>query len=324
MPCARPAGRLCIAFACLLLTAWPAWAATAAAQDRPSAHGSFVAPPAGARLGFLWEARKGARHAYLLGTLHVGLASDYPPDAATERRLASVDVIALEADVTQAQRTQSALRSTAMYGDGEPGLDRRLDPGLKADCERVLEQLHLGAAAAWRMKPWMLASTLEILGASALDLSPAYATEVYLASLASRLHKPIVEIEGIEAQFALLDAPAWPQQVDFLREAVDSIASGEAMRDLKSMVQAWRSADAAAMQDYLEHLRHSDDAAERQWFERLVTARNAGMADTIDARLQDGRFYLVAVGSLHFFGPDGLIERLRARGYTVTTVPAGR
>ena len=42
------------------------------------------------------------------------------------------------------------------------------------------------------------------------------------------------------------------------------------------------------------------------------------MADTIDHLLQDRRFYLVAVGSLHFFGHDSLIQALRARGYAVT------
>jgi uncharacterized protein YbaP (TraB family) len=51
-----------------------------------------------------------------------------------------------------------------------------------------------------------------------------------------------------------------------------------------------------------------------------VTRRNADMAESIDRLLQDGHFYLVAVGSLHFFGDDGLVEQLRRRGYTVTPI----
>jgi uncharacterized protein YbaP (TraB family) len=34
--------------------------------------------------------------------------------------------------------------------------------------------------------------------------------------------------------------------------------------------------------------------------------------------LADGRTYLFAVGSLHLIGPQGLVEMLRARGFTVT------
>jgi len=293
------------------------------ALARDEAADPVAADSAGSRHGFLWEARKGARHAYLMGTLHVGLASDYPPDGATQHLLAGVDAFALEDDVSQAQRTQDAVRSLAMYPAGEPGLDGRIDAQLKADCERELGALGLPAAGAWRMKPWLLGSAMVILQASALGFSPSYATEVYLAQLARSLNRPIIELEGIEAQFALLDASPWPQQVDFLRQTVSSIRSGEAENDLRALVAAWRASDAAAMTSYLDRVRHSDDPVERLWFARLVTQRNAGMAASIERLLQDGRLYLVAVGSLHYFGDDGLVETLRKRGYTVTALPQG-
>jgi uncharacterized protein YbaP (TraB family) len=274
--------------------------------------------------GFLWEARKGERHALLMGTLHVGVASDYPPDRATEQRLSGVDVIVLEADLSQAQRTEAALRARAMYAPGEPGLDARIDAGLKADTQRLLAQVGLPAEAAWRMKPWMLGSTLVVLQAAKLGYSPADSTEAYLMSLAGSAGKPIAELEGVEAQFDLLDAPAWPQQVDFLRQAVRSIVSGEADRELRALVAAWRSSDAPAMREYLHRVANSPDPVERAQFARLITARNAGMAEKIDRLLQDGQFYLIAVGALHCFGDDGLVEVLRARGYAVTPVDPGR
>jgi len=255
-----------------------------------------------------------------MGTLHVGIASDYPPDADTQRRLSQVDVIVLEDDVSQADRSHRALRKYALYADGEPGLDRRLDAPLKAQCERTLASLGLPPAVAWRMKPWMLGTTMVVLQASALGYSPAYATEAYLAQLAGSLQRPIVELEGIEAQFAMLEAAPWTQQLEYLRQSAQSIESGEAETELRSLVDAWRASDEPAMLGYLDRVRHSADPVERQWFERLVTARNAGMASSIDRLLQDGRFYLVAVGSLHFFGEDGLVEVLKARGYTVTPV----
>jgi uncharacterized protein YbaP (TraB family) len=78
------------------------------------------------------------------------------------------------------------------------------------------------------------------------------------------------------------------------------------------------------MQEYLRRVSNSPDPVERAQFDRLVTARNASMAEKIDRLLQDGRFYLIAVGALHYFGESGLVEELRARGYTVTAIDAGR
>ena len=42
------------------------------------------------------------------------------------------------------------------------------------------------------------------------------------------------------------------------------------------------------------------------------------MIGRMQAMMADGRNYLFAVGALHLVGPRGLVEMLRARGYTVT------
>jgi uncharacterized protein YbaP (TraB family) len=309
----RP-GRFLAAGLCLLLGLW-----TAAAPAQPAA-ADTGAPAAGTRHGFLWEARKADHHALLMGTLHVGLASDYPPDPDTRRRLAAVDVIALEADISGLGGDTAALLARVQFAPDEPGLDTRIDAALKSDTQRVLQQFGLPSEAAWQMKAWMLADTLVILQASKLGFSPAYATEAYLASFAASSGKPIAELEGLEAQLELMDAQPWSEQVDALRQTVGSILDGEAERELRMLVAAWRASDSAAMLGYLQRVADSPDPAERRQFQRLVTARNAAMATRIDRLLQDGRFYLVAVGSLHFFGSDGLVQELRSRGYAVTPI----
>jgi len=292
----------------------------AAARAAPADAQNGRAPAAAAvpHRGFLWDARKGERHALLMGTLHIGEASDYPPDRSTRQRLAAVDVIALEADVSKAARAEAALRARAMLGEGEPGLDARIEAALKADTQRAMRRVGLPAERAWRMKPWMLGDTLVLMQATKLGFSPAYSTEAYLLSLAAAGGKPIAELEGIEAQFELMDAQPWSEQVDALRQVVSSILDGQAEQELRALVAAWRGSNAAAMRRYLQRVRDSSDPVERRQFERLIAARNATMADTIDHLLQDRRFYLVAVGSLHFFGHDSLIQALRARGYAVT------
>jgi len=221
-----------------------------------------------ARHGFLWEARKGDRHALLMA--------------------------------------------------GEPGLDARIGAPLRADAQRAMQQVGLPAEHAWRMKPWMLGDTLVLLQAAKLGFSRAYSTETYLTSFAAAGGKPVAELEGVQAQYDLLDAQPWPEQVEALRQVVGSILDGDAEQELRTLVAAWRASNVAAMQDYLQRVRTSSDPIERRQFERVIAARNAAMAQTIDHLLQDGRFYLVAVGSLHFFGDDSLIQALRARGYSVT------
>jgi uncharacterized protein YbaP (TraB family) len=280
--------------------------------------------------GFLWEARKGDRHTLLMGTLHFGRGesdyplgrwgSDYPLERLTQQLLFGADAIVLEAYLPQSER--AAMRARALYGQGELGLDARIDAALKADTVRALGRFGFSTEDAWRMKPWALVAKLQTLLAAQDGYSPSYGTEEYLASLASASGKPIIELEGVNAQFDLLDAPTWAEQVAFLQRVVQSILDGEAERKWRALVAAWRSSDAAAMQDCLQRVLASPDPAERVMFDRLVTARNPSMADRIDGLLQDGRFYLVAVGSMHYFGSGGLLEELMARGYAITPIIA--
>jgi uncharacterized protein YbaP (TraB family) len=45
------------------------------------------------------------------------------------------------------------------------------------------------------------------------------------------------------------------------------------------------------------------------------------MLTAIERYANSGRLHVVAVGTLHFFGPAGLLEGLRARGYKIAALP---
>jgi hypothetical protein len=57
----------------------------------------------------------------------------------------------------------------------------------------------------------------------------------------------------------------------------------------------------------------------------LDVARNDAWLPKVEARLKDSKAddTLVVVGTLHLLGSDGLVEKLRAKGYTVERVCNG-
>jgi uncharacterized protein YbaP (TraB family) len=50
----------------------------------------------------------------------------------------------------------------------------------------------------------------------------------------------------------------------------------------------------------------------------ILLGRHPAMVKRIEALMGEKKLPLIAVGSLHLPGPDGLVAMLRARGYTVT------
>lgn len=279
-----------------------------------------VAADAAPKRGFMWEARKGAQSVLLLGTIHVGKPQFIAPDAGTLALLSRADAIAVEADVSEAARVAPIVQRLAYYGKDEPGLDVRA-PALKSRLEEFARRDGLSAELFWRMKPWMVANTLVVAEATRHGYSPAYATEAFLFDFARRTGKPIVEIESIEAQLRLFDASSEATQIAYLRQALDSIDNGTNQDEIARLVDAWDKRDGAAMERLLARMRAEKGEAERFVVERIIDGRHPRMIEAIERYAASGKQYAVAVGSLHYFGPNGLLELLKQRGYSIDPVP---
>jgi uncharacterized protein len=270
------------------------------------------------RRGFLWEVRKGKQIAYLFGTVHVGRPEFYPLPPSRLKQLQRADAIVLEADVSDGARAIAATQKYAVYPQNEPGLEKRLTPELRQRVESVLARNQLDAAPMMRMKPWMLGSVLALFEAAQAGYVPALSVEAYLMRLAKTDGKPILEFEGIEQQFELFEKAPWATQIAFLEEALKAVETRTARRELNRIVQAWETADRAALERVLAEMRAQTSLGSRFTIDTILLGRHPQMVRKIEAMMADGKTYVFAVGALHLVGPQGLVELLRARGYNVT------
>lgn len=292
--------------ACLIVAAAlaPLLPLTAAAQDAT-----------GAGYGFLWEATRGAERVRLLGAIHVGRPEAAAAYRADRTGLRDAQVFAFEANVFDARATLAAMQRWATYPEGAPGLDAHVDAALLARAEKLLAGS--GLLACCRMKPWMLANTLIMLETMRAGFGPGYGSEAQLHQLALATGRPVVEIESIDEQLRLFDEAPAAVQRDYLRRAVETIEDGSGRAEIERLVGAWERGDAAALQAQLAQMLRSERAAQRFVAERLIRDRHPKMLAAIERFAASGRLHLVAIGALHYVGPDGLLQMLRDRGYTV-------
>jgi uncharacterized protein YbaP (TraB family) len=270
--------------------------------------------------GFLWEAQKGDRKIYLLGTVHVGRADFYPPNIEYLRRFNEATAVVVEANVFDAKRVGEVVQKMALYKEGEPGLDTRISADLKTRITNQAKRFGLDPNRIWRMKPWMIANTLVILQASSGGYSPAYATESFLFQYATGAGKPMLEIESIELQLGIFERTDQETQISYLEQALRGLESGDAEREVKKIVDAWERRDTDAAERLIVEINKAKSPGERFVAEQLFDARHPRMVEAIEKYVASGSVHLVAVGSLHYFGPRGLLEMLRARGFKITPV----
>jgi len=271
--------------------------------------------------GFFWEARKGDRKIYLFGTVHVGRADFYPPNIEYLRRFNEATAVVLEANVFDAKLVGEVVQKVALYGEGEPGLDTRISEDLKKRVTAQAKRFGLEPDRLWRMKPWMLANTLVILQATGGGYSPAYASESFLFQFATGSGKPLLEIESLELQLSIFERSDQETQVAYLEQAVRGLESGDAEREVRKIVEAWERRDKDVAEQLITEIHKAKSRGERFVADQLFDARHPRMVEAIEKYTASGSVYLVAVGALHYFGSRGLLEMLRARGFTITPVP---
>jgi uncharacterized protein len=300
----------------LLLLPGPAHADAPVAPDSQSAHQLSDAAP---NRGILCFVTDGVGKLYLFGTIHVGKPEFYPLNHLVTDAVRSSNVLAVEADVTDTVSITKQITDAATY-PGADTLDRHISPALLQRLERLLEKYGFPLAPAKKMKPWMLALTLDYIGGSDAGYSPLYGADVYLLGLAKGMKKPVAEVESMAFQISLFESLAPREQEDYLASTVDAVESGELRTQLVELVDAWARADGAAIAKTMEESEAAYTPAEKWITTKLITDRNISMARRVEEYLHSGRQYFVAVGAGHLVGEGGIIARLKAKGYKVRDV----
>lgn len=266
--------------------------------------------------GFLWRASKDGHSSYLYGTVHVAAFEWVFPGTALGQALRETDTLALELNPLD-DALMAELQSKANGKTAQP-----LPQNLQARIRALADANCVPQDMMNTMRPELQLATLGGMLARDHGLEPAYGIDLQLAVMAKQVQRPIVSLETVDEQLAvLLDAPAKPAlrnaQFD---EALKDLESGHARSVLLKLASAWASSDLHTIATYATWCDCVRTAQERKDMKRMVDARNPVMATRIDRLHAQGKNLLVAVGTLHMVGPTGLPALLGKRGYTVEKV----
>lgn len=259
--------------------------------------------------GFLWRISKDGRTSYLYGTLHVGKLDWAFPGPLLRQALARADALAVEVDLTDPAVAQAMAATAAQKNALPAALQQRLQRQIAAAC--------LGEATLAALHPLMQAITLTVLAARWEGLDAGYAQEIVLGLAARAKPMPIVSLETAQAQLALLLPDDATEQLHLLEQMLEQLEQGRVRPVMRRLAAVWAEGRIGELEDYAQWCDCADTPQDRAFFARLNDARNAPMAERIDALHREGRRLLVAVGALHMTGEQGLPRLLAARGYRV-------
>lgn len=264
---------------------------------------------------FLWEVSSLTNKVYLYGTVHAGKKAWFPLPEAVENALAESAVLAVEADITDTKALQkSAAALSYPYPDV---LKNHVPPAQYERMLKLLPRYGLTESQMSPMRPFMAVSLLVFAEWARSGFTPAYGVDSYLLRKAQAEQKPIVELEGIEAQGKLMDTLTEKQVLDLFKGTLDALEEDLTTEQVKGLVDSWQRGDPATLLEVARRYNEKVPGA-AEFEDKFIWQRHGEMMKKIEAWLAERRHpYFIAVGALHLAGPSGLVELLRKRGYVV-------
>ena len=274
---------------------------------------------------------KDGQEMWLLGTIHVGDdRTGYLPQEIYDAFDAS-DALALECDsrifedqMEADEALQEEVSGLYYYSDGSTAQSHITDQELYDLAVKMMKATGNYFFNAPYLKVAMWSNSISnFFIRQGSGLSSDKGVDNRLQELADKSGKKIIEVESTLFQLKMLTG--WSDGLSQwqLEDAVHTHGLGYTNSLLK-MYDLWCSGDEAALIEYLKDDTTGMTDEELAWWNEYNTAmstdRNADMAKTAIGYLESGETVFMAVGLAHVLAEDGLVNALRAAGYTVELV----
>ncbi len=261
----------------------------------------------------LWQVRDGDRLMYLGGTVHVLSAADYPLPEEFEQAYQQAGRLVFETDMQaiNSPTFQLQMVQRLTYDDGRTLKD---ELGTKAydALQAYSRKRNLPMVMLERFRPAMVSLVIVMTELERLGINGAGVDEHFYRR-AQADGKPVSQLETPQAQLEFIAGMGRGQEDALI---LNSLRDAEQVADMMARTKAaWRSGDRAQLVRVgLEPMRRDYPAL----YQDLLVKRNQAWLVKLERMLKSADTELVLVGALHLVGREGLLEQLRARGYTVT------
>ena len=289
-------------------------AAATAAPATPAAAASAPVP-------LLWKVTgPGDSQLYLLGSFHLLRADDYPVAAEVDQAFAASRRVVFELspqDMQSPDLTRKMLQAATRTDGSE--LKRDLDTATWTRLQDYARANNLPLAQLQGMKPWFVGMTITLGQFTRMGLDPALGLDRHFMTRAAETRKPTSGLEDIDTQIAALSGMSPAEQQQMVSEALEQVDKGD--EEGRKLHDAWRRGDAALLWDAMAVQMRGQYP---QLYKRINTDRNDAWVPKLQQHLREGQGgTLVVVGTLHLLGNDGVVEKLRGKGYKVERICTG-
>jgi len=260
----------------------------------------------------LWQVSKNNNTLYIGGTIHVLKKEDYPLPPEFDLAFEKADTLVVETNIDD---SRTAVFQKKMLGllsyDSVVSLKDHLDATTFAELSRYFSSRGLSINRFLTVKPVMVVLTLTMMELARIGMTGVGVDE-YFYRKAQVAGKTMEYFETAEQQLHFIVNMGAGHESELVQQTLDEVAGMESI--INDMKSAWLSGNESKLADVtIADMRRNYP----QIYQSLLVQRNKNWMPTIEKMLSDENVELILVGALHLVGTDGLLRRLRDKGYRV-------
>ncbi|HWW01891.1 MAG TPA: TraB/GumN family protein [Candidatus Acidoferrum sp.] len=261
----------------------------------------------------LWKVEGKHGALYLLGSVHLLKAEDYPLPAPMEAAFTNSPIAVFETDMAAMEdpQVQMKILSKAQLPEGET-LAQQLSTPVYAMFTNHVQSAGLPAAMFDRLKPTLAALTLAMMEIQELGFSPEHGIDKHYYERARKAGKHLVNLETVDFQIDLVTEFTKEEGELVMKTTLEELDKTKS--EFGEIIKAWKTGDSAT----LERLLNEASRQAPVIYKRMLTDRNERWVPRLEELLRGEENALVIVGAGHLVGSDGVVERLKQKGWKVT------
>jgi uncharacterized protein YbaP (TraB family) len=260
----------------------------------------------------VWKVSNNQHSLYIGGTIHILTPEDYPLPAEYDVAYQAADTLVFETDMVAVSQPEFAqkMMQEMMYSDGTT-----INQVLNTDTYKALA-IHLSARkipmqAFASHKPSLIAISLTFIELQAMGYTSEGVDQFY-SNKAKTNDKPQSWLETPEEQLAFIASLGGDDPNAIIEYT---------LKDIKKMPEMFSQLHSTWLNGDMEGMAKTGISPFKldypEIYQDLLVVRNNNWMPKIISMLNDKPTEFVLVGALHLSGPDSVLAKLKAKGYTI-------
>lgn len=262
----------------------------------------------------LWEISGNGleQPSYLFGTIHIIPKEDYFWTDIMNEKFNTTEMLVMEIDMENSMMMMFSMLGSVRMKKGTSLQDLLTEEEYKLVSDYFNDEMGMPISMFDRIKPMFTSMMIAEGGQTGMEETMSY--EMELMKKAQEREMKIDGLETVKYQMSMFDSIPYEDQAKMLVEAVKSDGE-ESDNTMDAMVELYKQQDI----DGLYKLIMQEDEDMEGFEDILLITRNKNWIPKI-AKMAAKKPTFFAVGAGHLPGKQGVINLLKAEGYTVTPI----